>query len=252
MGILSIFKTNSTSRVVAFVMSHNITVLTVSKSCNFPFTFNGGLFYSCSNSLPGIKNPCALYMCLTGNRQLSICLDPQAYSAVNKSVLLNIPTFATLTPVTSVNEWIVIQQRIDGFGIYDKNFWFGLEKMHQLTTSADYRLRFEVLIQGAWYSDEYDHFKVNSELKKYSLNVSGYIGDRSNVLNCPTPTMVHNGMKFTTFDMDNDLAPKINCAVCNKISVEAATIYISKSSTSNQPRIINFTGFTGFSGINAP
>ncbi|ESO07856.1 hypothetical protein HELRODRAFT_184102 [Helobdella robusta] len=52
--------------------------LNLSKSCNFPFTFNGGLFYSCSNSLPGISNPCALYMCLTGSRQLSICPDPRA------------------------------------------------------------------------------------------------------------------------------------------------------------------------------
>ncbi|ESO04266.1 hypothetical protein HELRODRAFT_79419, partial [Helobdella robusta] len=57
---------------------------------------------------------------------------------------------------------IVIQQRIDGsqnfnqnwnvyksgFGTYDKNFWLGLEKTHQSTTSADYRLRFEVLIKG--------------------------------------------------------------------------------------------------------
>ncbi|ESO01653.1 hypothetical protein HELRODRAFT_140925, partial [Helobdella robusta] len=54
--------------------------------------------------------------------------------------------------------WLVIQQRIDGslsfnkswasyksgFGIYYRNFWLGLEKMHQLTASADYRLRFEI------------------------------------------------------------------------------------------------------------
>ncbi|ESN97451.1 hypothetical protein HELRODRAFT_184427, partial [Helobdella robusta] len=70
--------------------------LTLSKSCNFPFTFNGGLFYSCSNSLPGINNPCALYI------------------AANETILLDIPTFANSTPVTSVNGWIVIQQRIDG------------------------------------------------------------------------------------------------------------------------------------------
>ncbi|ESO01700.1 hypothetical protein HELRODRAFT_81378, partial [Helobdella robusta] len=70
--------------------------------------------------------------------------------------------------------WIVIVQRVNGdqsfyrnwatyksgFGIYYRNFWLGLEKMHQLTTSADYRLRLEILISGKWYSDEYDHFKV--------------------------------------------------------------------------------------------
>ncbi|ESO01737.1 hypothetical protein HELRODRAFT_81686, partial [Helobdella robusta] len=113
---------------------------------------------------------------------------------------------------TSVNGWIVIQQRIDGsqsfnlswneyksgFGTYYKNFWLGLEKMHQLTTSADYRLRFEVLISGSWYSDEYDHFRINSELEKFSINVSGYCGDKRNVLK------YHNGMNFSTPDQDND------------------------------------------------
>ncbi|ESN89960.1 hypothetical protein HELRODRAFT_91171, partial [Helobdella robusta] len=86
------------------------------------------------------------------------------------------------------------------------------EKMHQLTNSAEYRLRFEVLIRGVWYSDEYVHFKINSEFEKYSINVSGYSGDKANVLNSPYSNVVHNGMKFTTYDQDNDLAP-FNCGL---------------------------------------
>ncbi|ESO01710.1 hypothetical protein HELRODRAFT_174682 [Helobdella robusta] len=150
------------------------------KSCNFPFTFNGGLFYSCSNSLPGVNNSCGLYMCLTGNRQLSVCLDPLAYTAVNQTVSLNITSFADSTPVTSVNGWIAIPQRIDGslsfnklrnsgFGIYDGNYWLGLEKMHMLTTSADYRLRFEVLVNGVWTSDENDHFVTSHTLNLHRI-----------------------------------------------------------------------------------
>ncbi|ESO01504.1 hypothetical protein HELRODRAFT_81234, partial [Helobdella robusta] len=121
--------------------------------------------------------------------------------------------------------WIVIQQRIDdsqsfnqnwteyksGFGNYNKNFWLGLEKMHQLTTSADYRLRFEVLIRGSWYSDEYDHFYIRSELMKYSLNATGYSGDKCDILNSPIDIYIHNGMKFSTPDRDNDLSSG-NCA----------------------------------------
>ncbi|ESO01514.1 hypothetical protein HELRODRAFT_144735, partial [Helobdella robusta] len=116
--------------------------------------------------------------------------------------------------------WIVIQQRVDGsqsfnqlwdeyksgFGVYDKNFWLGLEKMHQLTTSADYRLRFEVLINGVWYSDEYDHFTIKSETQKYSFHVSGYIGDKWDVSD------LHNGMMFSTPDQDNDQLPSASCA----------------------------------------
>ncbi|ESO03927.1 hypothetical protein HELRODRAFT_151843, partial [Helobdella robusta] len=122
--------------------------------------------------------------------------------------------------------WIVIQQRIDGsqsftqnwakyksgFGTYNKNFWLGLEKMHQLTTSADYRLRFEVLVSGKWYSDEYDHFKVCTEFQKYFLNVSGYRGDKCDILNHPNPLYVHNGMKFSSPDQDNDLFSAYHCA----------------------------------------
>ncbi|ESN94007.1 hypothetical protein HELRODRAFT_146855, partial [Helobdella robusta] len=122
--------------------------------------------------------------------------------------------------------WIVIQQRIDGsqsfdqtwdtykagFGSYDKNFWLGLEKIHQITTWGDYRLRFEVLINGVWYSDEYDHFKINSEVEKYSINVSGYSGDKTDVLNSPSSVNVQNGMRFSTPDQDNDLSVNSNCA----------------------------------------
>ncbi|ESO01505.1 hypothetical protein HELRODRAFT_81634, partial [Helobdella robusta] len=124
---------------------------------------------------------------------------------------------------TSANGWIVIQQRIDdtqsfnqnwtlyksGFGIYDKNFWLGLEKMHQLTTLADYRLRFEVLINGSWYSDEYDHFKMSSELNKYLLNFSRFSGGQSDVQKVrDCPSFYHNGMMFSTPDQDNDLSSR--------------------------------------------
>ena len=59
--------------------------------------------------------------------------------------------------VTSVNGWVVIQQRMDGgtsfnrtwvdykngFGTYNRNFWLGLENMYRITASGVYRLRFE-------------------------------------------------------------------------------------------------------------
>ncbi|ESO01636.1 hypothetical protein HELRODRAFT_81692, partial [Helobdella robusta] len=99
-----------------------------------------------------------------------------------------------------------------GFGTYNKNFWLGLDKMHRLTTSADYRLKFEVLISGKWYSDEYDHFKVGPESEKYTLNVSGYGGDKCDALNNSYSYLTQNGMKFSTPDQDNDLHPTFHCA----------------------------------------
>ncbi|ESN98000.1 hypothetical protein HELRODRAFT_84990, partial [Helobdella robusta] len=113
--------------------------------------------------------------------------------------------------------WIVIQQRINnlqsfnqswnvykfGFGTYNQNFWLGLEQLHQLTKAADYRLRFEVLLSGIWVSDQYNHFRINSELEKYSINVSGYSGI--------TWIFRHNGVMFSTPDQDNS-PQKTNCA----------------------------------------
>ncbi|ESN94004.1 hypothetical protein HELRODRAFT_87913, partial [Helobdella robusta] len=123
-------------------------------------------------------------------------------------------------------DWIVIQQRIDGslsfnknwityklgFGNYNKNYWMGLEKIYQLTNWQNFRLRFEVLINGVWTSDEYDHFKIGSEMEKYRLTVSGYSGDKCNVLNSTVPEYRHNGMYFSTPDQDNDLLANWSCA----------------------------------------
>ncbi|ESO01646.1 hypothetical protein HELRODRAFT_145478, partial [Helobdella robusta] len=110
----------------------------------------------------------------------------------------------------------VIQQRIDGslsfnqtwatyktgFGRPDSNFWLGLEKIFSLTGSGDYRLRFEVLLNGNWFSDEYNHFRIDGEGNFYTINVVGYTGDNCDIMNQPGDDTVslQNGAKFSTFD----------------------------------------------------
>src|SRR6218665_257880 len=122
-----------------------------------------------------------------------------------------IPTINTTSLLMSINNWIVIQQRIDGklsfnknwtvykrgFGNIDKNFWLGLEEMHQLTTNAPYRLRIELqaVKNDKWLSAEYDSFFITSELLGYALNVLGYVGDAGDALNGISP---QNGMTFST------------------------------------------------------
>ncbi|ESN93996.1 hypothetical protein HELRODRAFT_145252, partial [Helobdella robusta] len=114
----------------------------------------------------------------------------------------------------------VVQQRLDnslsfdrkwasykaGFGSYDSNFWFGLEKIYQLTNSGNYRLRFEVLGIGIWFSDEYDSFLIDSDSNDYTIHVSGYSGDNLNILNQPKllgSTTYQNGQPFSTTDRDS-------------------------------------------------
>jgi len=157
-------------------------------------------------------------------------------------VAKNITTNVTIStqpypvPIVSVFGWIIFHQRLGytfdwqlpwadykvGFGSIDANFWLGLEKVHLLTSSQPYRLRVEIQERSTelWYSAEYWLFTIGDELSdKYRLDVTGYSGDASDALhfegnyngnNC-FGCYYHDGMKFTTYDQDNDLASG-NCA----------------------------------------
>ena len=124
-------------------------------------------------------------------------------------------------PVISVNNWIVWQQRIDsttdfnvgwshyreGFGVYDKNYWMGLEKVHQMTSRGSCRLRFELLNDlNQWLSVEYDTFHLDSESLFYTIHLTGYSGDMisGDPMDSPASggTWRHNGMPFSTLDSD--------------------------------------------------
>jgi len=157
---------------------------------------------------------------------------------VVENITTNIIVPTQLEPVLlmSVFDWIMVQQHLGytfdwnlpwadykaGFGSIDADFWFGLEKMHLLTSSQPYRLRVEVQHRSTsqWYSAEYWSFKIGDELNdKYRLEVSGYSGDAGDSLqyegdfngNGYFGSFYHNGMKFTTIDQDNDESVD-NCA----------------------------------------
>lgn len=126
------------------------------------------------------------------------------------NISLMIPSFSEPTLVSSFNNWIVIQQRLNisnyfnqnwilyknGFGSISDNHWLGLEKIHQLTSSASYQLRIEV-DTGKWFSAEYNSFLVDSESMNYTINVFGYVGDAGDSL------VYQNGRGFFTFDRDD-------------------------------------------------
>ena len=144
------------------------------------------------------------------------------FVARNQTVTLTIPLVARFTS-TSVHNWIVWQQRIMitpfnqswegfkvGFGDPDGNFWLGLETVHKMTNNIPYKLRIEFMLQnGSWYSAEYDTFRVKSESEKYKIEVEGYFGDLSDVMNLGN---VQNGMYFSSYDQDNDRHNGGNCA----------------------------------------
>ncbi|XP_005104278.1 fibrinogen C domain-containing protein 1-A [Aplysia californica] len=123
--------------------------------------------------------------------------------------------------VTDHGGWIVIQRRAsaavdfyrdwadykNGFGDFSGNFWFGLEKVHQLTSQDKYELRIDMKYEGDDYYAKYKNFKLSGESEKYKIQLSGFSG------NVDDKMSYHDGQEFTTKDQDNDFSSSVNCAV---------------------------------------
>ena len=121
--------------------------------------------------------------------------------------------------------WTVIQRRMDGsenfyrnwteyksgFGHLHREHWIGNQNIYLLTAQAFWKgseLRFDMVYKRQsrmWYA-KYSSFEVDNEATGYELHVSGYTGDVSDYFR------YNNGMKFTTYDRDNDLYASIQCA----------------------------------------
>ena len=126
---------------------------------------------------------------------------------------------------------LLIQQNVDGsipffnrsweefkVGFNDSrgNYWLGNELLHQLTVTNRYKLRFDLQSRAyrSWYYAEYSTFLMLSEQTNYTLHFSGHSGNaRYGAIR------FQNGMKFTTYDRDNDPWTRVsynnNCAVRN-------------------------------------
>lgn len=119
--------------------------------------------------------------------------------------------------------WLLVQQRENGalsfnrswveyrngFGLVNAQgqgeYWLGNHNLHLLTDQGETMLK---IYLEDWEGDvataEYT-VKVGSEVEGYPLHVSGYTGDAGDALSS------HNGMKFSTFDKDDDHSEE-NCA----------------------------------------
>ena len=121
----------------------------------------------------------------------------------------------------SVPGWTTIHQKFNddinfnltwndykvGFGNPGGNFWIGLETMHQMTSTAPYRLRieFQASYNSVWYYAEYSKFLIDAETNQYTIHVSGFTGDAGDSLQYTGATKwLHNGMPFSTPDSSNN------------------------------------------------
>ncbi|KAH9509862.1 Ficolin-2 [Bulinus truncatus] len=117
--------------------------------------------------------------------------------------------------------WTIFQRRINGnvsfyrsweeykrgFGDVRNNFYLGNENIHRITTNGTYELRVDFDYNQNKYFAKYSTFYVSNESDGYKLLVRGYSGNAKDSLTN------QNGMKFTTYDKDQDAYSPDNCAV---------------------------------------
>ena len=131
--------------------------------------------------------------------------------------------YAHCDMTTDGGKWVVIQRRINGsvdfyrnwtdyvngFGDLDGEFWYGLDKIHCLTTREDVELRIELgngtVPSIVW---TYQLFKVGGADTNYRLT----IGQAKGVGGGSDAMARHNGAAFSTRDRDHDSWRTSSCA----------------------------------------
>ena len=65
-----------------------------------------------------------------------------------------------------------------------------------------------------WYYADYATFSIDTEANMYTIHLTGYSGNAGDSMSNTTvePRWNHNGMKFSTTAIDNDLNTGVNCA----------------------------------------
>ena len=105
-----------------------------------------------------------------------------------------------------------------GFGkMEDEEFWLGLEKVHQITTSGKWSLDVELTGRNVYTGNEqktitltWKTFEISNEADGYRLTIGEFQNNGNS--NVPDRFNYHNGLKFSTVDRDNDKWEGGNCA----------------------------------------
>jgi len=156
-------------------------------------------------------------------------------AVVNKPRVYDVKNFcgncqSTLNKVycdtlTAGGGWTVIQRRQDGsvefkqrgwveyeegFGDLTGEFWYGLRSIHCLTSNGRWELRIDFTFRNGTKSFlHYQQFSIGPAQDQYRLSISGF--DSVGLTDPFTTYGSMNGMRFSTFDRDNDFWSS-NCA----------------------------------------
>ncbi|XP_062974729.1 fibrinogen-like protein 1-like protein [Elgaria multicarinata webbii] len=103
-----------------------------------------------------------------------------------------------------------------GFGDLLGNHWLGNEFMYLLTRQNAFFVRFVITDgNGKTKHADYQSFRVDSEESGYVLRLGNYTGDAGDALTTVGESGIHDNMRFSTQDRDNDRRATTNCALDN-------------------------------------
>ncbi|CAJ0923719.1 unnamed protein product [Ranitomeya imitator] len=106
------------------------------------------------------------------------------------------------TEITWHESWTTFKY---GFGNVMKEFWMGNEYIHLLTAQRAYMVRFVLKDKNdkEWHAD-YDIFSLDKEVNGYALRLGRHSGTAPDSLTIYDSNTVHDNMKFSTKDKDQD------------------------------------------------
>uniref|UniRef100_A0A8V5GM00 Uncharacterized protein n=1 Tax=Melopsittacus undulatus TaxID=13146 RepID=A0A8V5GM00_MELUD len=115
------------------------------------------------------------------------------------------------TEITWAESWSTYKY---GFGDVHTEYWLGTEYIHHITKQKVYQVRFVIwdATDNIHFAD-YNLFSVEDEPHGYRLRLGSYSGSAGDAMTSDNPRKVHNNMKFSTKDRDQDTyRGNCNCA----------------------------------------
>ncbi|XP_072284874.1 fibrinogen-like protein 1-like protein [Pyxicephalus adspersus] len=121
-----------------------------------------------------------------------------------------------------------------GFGNVEKDYWLGIEYIHQITKQRVYQARFVLFDNNneEKYAD-YNLFSVEDEANGYRLRLGSYTGTAGDAMSSVSAGLTHDNMKFTVKDKDQDINSGSNCASSNGGAWWYGSCFASKLNNKN-------------------
>ncbi|XP_050785629.1 fibrinogen-like protein 1-like protein [Gopherus flavomarginatus] len=113
------------------------------------------------------------------------------------------------TQITWAESWSTYKY---GFGNVQDDYWLGTEYIYRIAKQKVYQVRFVIHdSSGIMKYADYNVFSLEDESNGYRLRLGSYTGTARDAMAPNNPNSMHDNMKFSTKDLDQDTYSG-NCA----------------------------------------